>query len=107
FESQHHGTALQVAGAAMEGKEVRFGIPASSLFAASTTLTSTGAVNAAHDSLSPLGGGIALFTGVPERTISRILRRHGVPRLPECDPMTGELIRASRSTALRYERERP
>jgi K+-transporting ATPase ATPase A chain len=61
FESQHHGAALQVAGAAMEGKEVRFGIPASSLFAASTTLTSTGAVNAAHDSLSPLGGGVALF----------------------------------------------
>ena len=61
FEWQHHGTALQAAGAAMEGKEVRFGIAASSLFASSTTLTSTGAVNAAHDSLSPLGGGIAVF----------------------------------------------
>ena len=50
---------------------------------------------------------LSVLTGVPERTISRILRRHGVPRLPECDPMTGEVIRASRSTALRYERERP
>jgi K+-transporting ATPase ATPase A chain len=45
----------------MEGKEVRFGVPASALFASSTTLTSTGAVNAAHDSLTPFGGGIALF----------------------------------------------
>ena len=46
-------------------------------------------------------------SGVPERTVSRILRRAGVPRLCECDPMTGEVIRASRSTALRYERDRP
>ncbi|WP_042416633.1 potassium-transporting ATPase subunit KdpA [Streptacidiphilus anmyonensis] len=61
FEWQHHGTALQAAGGAMEGKEVRFGISASALFASSTTLTSTGAVNNAHDSLSPLGGGIAVF----------------------------------------------
>ena len=61
FEWQHHGTALQAAGAAMEGKEVRFGIAASALFASSTTLTSTGAVNAAHDSLTPLGGGVAVF----------------------------------------------
>lgn len=51
--------------------------------------------------------GLSASTGVPERTVTRILRRHGVPRLPECDPMTGEVIRASRSTALRYERERP
>ena len=43
--------APQAAGAAMEGKEVRFGVPASALFAASTTLTSTGAVNSFHDSL--------------------------------------------------------
>lgn len=50
---------------------------------------------------------LAQATGVPERTVSRILRRHGVPRLPECDPMTGEVIRASRATARRYERERP
>lgn len=47
------------------------------------------------------------LTKVPERTITRILRRAGVPRIPECDPMTGEVIRASRSTARRYERELP
>jgi K+-transporting ATPase ATPase A chain len=41
-EAAHHGTAYQVAGASMEGKEVRFGEPASSLFAVSTTGTSTG-----------------------------------------------------------------
>jgi len=45
--------------------------------------------------------------GVPARTVSRILRRHGVPRLAACDPMTGEVIRASKTTAVRYERERP
>ena len=45
----------------MEGKEVRFGIPASALFAVSTTGTSTGAVNAAHDSLSPIGGGAVVL----------------------------------------------
>ncbi len=44
---------------------------------------------------------------VPERTISRILQRHGVPRIAECDPITGEVIRASRETAVRYEKERP
>jgi K+-transporting ATPase ATPase A chain len=61
FEWQHAGTALQAAGGAMEGKEVRFGIPGSSLFSASTTVTSTGAVNSFLDSYSPFGGGIALF----------------------------------------------
>jgi K+-transporting ATPase ATPase A chain len=61
FEWQHAGTALQAAGGAMEGKETRFGIPGSSLFAASTTTTSTGAVNAFHDSFTAFGGGIALF----------------------------------------------
>jgi K+-transporting ATPase ATPase A chain len=61
FEWQHAGTALQQAGAAMEGKEVRFGIPGSSLFAGSTTVTSTGAVNSFHDSFTPFGGGIILF----------------------------------------------
>jgi transposase InsO family protein len=45
--------------------------------------------------------------GVPARTVSRILRRHGVPYLRECDPMTGELIRSSKQTAVRYERQRP
>ncbi|MEY9837847.1 potassium-transporting ATPase subunit KdpA [Streptacidiphilus sp. EB103A] len=61
FENQNSGIASQIAGAAMEGKEVRFGIPASSLFAASTTLTSTGAVNSMHDSFTPLGGGTAIL----------------------------------------------
>lgn len=45
--------------------------------------------------------------GVPARTVSRILRRHDIPRLCQCDPLTGELIRASKTTAVRYERERP
>jgi transposase InsO family protein len=45
--------------------------------------------------------------GVPARTVSRVLRRHGAPRLSACDPMTGELIRASKTTAVRYERDRP
>jgi len=45
--------------------------------------------------------------GVPARTVSRILRRHGVPRLAVCDPMTGQVIRASKTTAVRYERARP
>ena len=44
---------------------------------------------------------------VPARTITRILRRNGVPRLSDCDPLTGELIRASKTTAIRYERDRP
>ena len=43
--------------------------------------------------------------GVPARTISRILRRHQVPYLSECDPLTGEVIRASKTTAMRYERD--
>jgi transposase InsO family protein len=45
--------------------------------------------------------------GVPARTVSRILRRHGMPYLRECDPLTGEVIRSSKQTAVRYERERP
>jgi K+-transporting ATPase ATPase A chain len=48
-------SALQ-AGGNMEGKEARFGINASSLFAVITTAASCGAVNAMHDSLTPLGG---------------------------------------------------
>ena len=48
------------AGAATEGKEARFGVPASALFATSTTLTSTGAVNSFHDSFTPLGGGVTI-----------------------------------------------
>ncbi len=44
----------------MEGKEVRFGAPASGLFAASTTGTSTGAVDSSHDSFTPVGGAVPL-----------------------------------------------
>jgi transposase InsO family protein len=45
--------------------------------------------------------------GVPACTVSRILRRHDVPRLAELDPLTGTVIRASKTTAVRYERARP
>ena len=45
----------------MEGKEVRFGIAASSLFATVTTDASCGAVNAMHDSFTPIGGLVPLF----------------------------------------------
>ena len=48
------------AGGNMEGKEVRFGPLGSGLFASSTTGTSTGAVNSAHDSYTPLGGAVPL-----------------------------------------------
>ncbi|MDQ6658942.1 MAG: potassium-transporting ATPase subunit KdpA, partial [Actinomycetota bacterium] len=60
-ENAHTGMALRAAGAAMEGKEVRFGIPMSSLFGVSTTLTSTGAVDAMHSSFTGLGGGTLLL----------------------------------------------
>ena len=45
----------------MEGKETRFGIAASALFATVTTATSCGAVNAMHDSFTPLGGLVPMF----------------------------------------------
>lgn len=54
------GTAPQLAGAAMEGKEARFGILGSTIYATGTTLTSTGSVNSMHDSYTSLGGGMAL-----------------------------------------------
>ncbi|MGJ5756670.1 potassium-transporting ATPase subunit KdpA [Streptomyces galbus] len=60
-EFAHHGPALQAAGGAMEGKEVRFGVGGSSIFAVSTTLTSTGAVDSFHSSFTGLGGGITLL----------------------------------------------
>jgi K+-transporting ATPase ATPase A chain len=59
-EVNHAGPALQLAGAAMEGKEVRFGVPMSAAFAAATTGTSTGAVNSMHDSFTAYGGGLAI-----------------------------------------------
>jgi potassium-transporting ATPase potassium-binding subunit len=65
FFEAHYGlggaTAAKLAHGAYEGVETRFGTPGCSLFAASTTVTSTGAVNCFHDSLTPFGGGIALF----------------------------------------------
>jgi K+-transporting ATPase ATPase A chain len=53
--------SLQQSGGNMEGKETRFGIMASALFTTICTGTSTGAVNATHDSLTPLGGLVPLF----------------------------------------------
>ena len=50
---------------------------------------------------------VAARTGVPARTVSRIIARSGLPRLVDLDPMTGERIRASKTTAVRYEREQP
>ncbi len=61
FEMQGAGAATHLAHGAAEGTETRFGTPGCSLFAASTTVTSTGAVDCFHDSLTPFGGGIALF----------------------------------------------
>ncbi|GAA3761552.1 potassium-transporting ATPase subunit KdpA [Plantactinospora mayteni] len=56
FELTGDGAVPQAVGAAMEGKEARFGVSNSATFAAVTTLTSTGAVNSFHDSFTPLGG---------------------------------------------------
>ena len=53
-------TAAQ-SGGNMEGKETRFGIAASALFASATTATSTGAVNSVHDSMMPMGGFVPMF----------------------------------------------
>ncbi len=73
FHSEQQGNPLiakqgidQVAtpmqsGGNMEGKETRFGIAASALFATATTATSCGAVNGMHDSMTPLGGFVPLF----------------------------------------------
>lgn len=66
YFSELHGTHLlqQIAGGAvpnMEGKEVRFGVFGTSLFATATTDASCGAVNAMHDSMTPLGGMLVLF----------------------------------------------
>ncbi|MEU7097251.1 potassium-transporting ATPase subunit KdpA [Streptomyces longwoodensis] len=60
-EFAHHGPALQAAGGAMEGKEVRFGVGPSSIFAVSTTFTSTGAVDSFHSSFTGLGGGVTML----------------------------------------------
>ncbi|QCQ17913.1 potassium-transporting ATPase subunit KdpA [Microbacterium sp. RG1] len=61
FEVQGFGSAPQLAGGAMEGKETRFGIWASALFATSTTATSTGAVDSMHDSFTAGGGAMTMI----------------------------------------------
>ena len=61
FQLQAHGTVPTAIGSAMEGVEQRFGVANSGVFAAATTLTSTGAVDSFHDSYTSLGGMITLF----------------------------------------------
>src|SRR5207244_3062851 len=56
----HAASALQ-AGGNMEGKEVRFGIANSALWATATTSASNGSVNAMHDSFTPIGGLVPLW----------------------------------------------
>ena len=57
----HHNLGVAAADGNMEGKEVRFGIFNSALFATITTDASCGAVNSMHDSFTPLGGFVPLF----------------------------------------------
>ncbi|MGW3543335.1 potassium-transporting ATPase subunit KdpA [Nocardia niigatensis] len=61
FQLQHHGTVPSAIGASMEGVESRFGVSNSAAFATATTLTSTGAVDSAHDSYTSLGGMMTMF----------------------------------------------
>jgi len=61
FQLQAHGTVPTAVGSAMEGVEQRFGVANSAVFAATTTLTSTGAVNSFHDSYTSLGGLVTMF----------------------------------------------
>jgi K+-transporting ATPase ATPase A chain len=61
LEYAGEGTGPQAAGAALEGKEQRFGIGGSTLFGTTSTLTSTGAVNSMHDSFTALGGMLPLL----------------------------------------------
>lgn len=61
FQLQAHGTVPSAVGAAAEGVEQRFGVANSAVFAASTTLTSTGAVDSFHDSYTSLGGMVLMF----------------------------------------------
>ena len=50
---------------------------------------------------------LAAELGVPARTVTRVLRRRGMPLLRDLDPLTGQVIRASKATTVRYERDRP
>jgi potassium-transporting ATPase potassium-binding subunit len=61
FQLSHHGTVPTAVGAAMEGVEQRFGVANSAVFADATTLTSTGAVDSAHDSYTSMAGLVELF----------------------------------------------
>jgi K+-transporting ATPase ATPase A chain len=61
--------AMGVDGGNMEGKEVRFGIAASALFATTTTGASCGAVNSMHDSFTPIGGLVPLFNMLTNEVI--------------------------------------
>ncbi|WP_226863227.1 potassium-transporting ATPase subunit KdpA [Mycolicibacterium baixiangningiae] len=61
FQLQAHGTVPTAVGGAMEGVEQRFGVANSAVFAAATTLTSTGAVDSFHDSYTSLGGMMTMF----------------------------------------------
>lgn len=61
FQLQHHGTVPSAVGSSLEGVEQRFGVADSTIFADATTLTSTGAVDSAHDSYTSLGGMMAMF----------------------------------------------
>ncbi|MFB6671440.1 potassium-transporting ATPase subunit KdpA [Streptomyces sp. NPDC056390] len=60
-EFHHGGPAFDIAGGATEGKENRFGVGGSSIFAVATTLTSTGAVDSFHSSFTGFGGGITML----------------------------------------------
>jgi K+-transporting ATPase ATPase A chain len=61
FQGMHHGTVPTAVGASTEGTETRFGVADSGVFATSTTLTSSGAVDSFHDSYTSLGGAMALL----------------------------------------------
>jgi potassium-transporting ATPase potassium-binding subunit len=60
-QMQHHGTVPTSVGSAMEGIEQRFGVANSAIFGDGATLTSTGAIDSAHDSFTSLGGMVAMF----------------------------------------------
>jgi len=60
FEVHGAGTVPQAVGAAMEGKDVRFGVPNSATYASATTLTSTGSVDSFHDSYTSFGGAVLI-----------------------------------------------
>jgi K+-transporting ATPase KdpA subunit len=61
-EHAHRGTALTAAGAASEGTETRFGMPASALFGTAATASANDAANSSYDSFTSLGGGALLAT---------------------------------------------